>query len=46
MIENHIVSAFDRDLAELNDMVARLGVRAGEQFAAALSTGTAKRLAD
>ena len=35
--ENHIVSAFDRDLAELNDMVARLGVRAGEQFAAALS---------
>ena len=37
MDEKHIVSAFDRDLSELNDMVARLGVMARDQLAAALA---------
>ena len=36
MNDEHIVSAFDRDLAELNQMVARLGGLAEQQFAAAI----------
>ncbi|NBR50625.1 MAG: phosphate transport system regulatory protein PhoU [Alphaproteobacteria bacterium] len=36
MNDEHIVSSFDRDLAELNQMVARLGGLAEQQFAAAI----------
>lgn len=36
MNDNHIVSSFDRDLAELNQMVAQLGGLAEQQFAAAI----------
>ena len=36
MNDEHIVSSFDRDLAELNQMVARLGGMAEQQFAAAI----------
>ena len=38
MTENHIVSSFDRDLAELNKLVARLGGLAEQQFTAAIDT--------
>ena len=47
MNEKHIVSAFDRDLSELNDMVARLGMMARNQLAtalAALATQTAGQI--
>lgn len=36
MNEKHIVSSFDRDLSELNQMVARLGGMAEQQLAAAI----------
>lgn len=36
MNDEHIVSSFDRDLAELNQLVARLGGLAEQQFAAAI----------
>ena len=36
MNDKHIVSSFDRDLAELNQMVARLGGMAEQQLAAAI----------
>lgn len=36
MNDEHIVSSFDRDLAELNQMVALLGGMAEQQFAAAI----------
>lgn len=36
MKETHIVSAFDRDLADINQMIARLGGLAEQQFAAAI----------
>ncbi len=36
MNDSHIVSSFDRDLAELNQMVAQLGGLAEQQFAAAI----------
>jgi len=36
MNDKHIVSSFDRDLAELNQMVARLGGMAEQQLAAAV----------
>ena len=36
MNENHIVSSFDEDLAELNQLVARLGGLAEQQLAAAV----------
>ena len=36
MTDSHIVSAFDRDLADLNRLVARLGGLAEQQFAAAI----------
>lgn len=36
MTESHIVSSFDRDLADLNQLVARLGGLAEQQFAAAI----------
>lgn len=38
MDNKHIVSSFDRDLAELNQMVARLGGMAEQQLAAAIET--------
>lgn len=36
MTDSHIVSSFDRDLADLNRLVARLGGLAEQQFAAAI----------
>ena len=36
MTDSHIVSSFDRDLADLNKLVARLGGLAEQQFAAAI----------
>jgi phosphate transport system protein len=36
MTDSHIVSSFDRDLADLNQLVARLGGLAEQQFAAAI----------
>ena len=36
MNDTHIVSSFDRDLAELNQIVAKLGGLAEQQFAAAI----------
>jgi phosphate transport system protein len=36
MSDSHIVSSFDRDLADLNQLVARLGGLAEQQFAAAI----------
>ncbi len=36
MNDTHIVSSFDRDLAELNQMVSKLGGLAEQQFAAAI----------
>ena len=36
MTDRHIVSSFDRDLADLNRLVARLGGLAEQQFAAAI----------
>lgn len=36
MNDEHIVSSFDRDLAELNQMVARLGGLAEQQFSGAI----------
>ena len=47
MNDKHIVSSFDRDLAELNQMVARLGGMAEQQLAAAtqaLETRSAAKL--
>jgi phosphate transport system protein len=47
MNEKHIVSSFDRDLSELNQMVARLGGMAEQQLAAsidALETRAADKL--
>ncbi len=36
MEEQHIVSAYDRDLADLNSLTAQLGAMAEQQFAAAI----------